>query len=85
MNFYVDFPEYHLFAMSRVDEIPHCKLEFDRMRLKWLRDDSFNVVIAVYAEKFRIRYYEKSQNGWVIEKALLGEDIQLTKRLKMQG
>lgn len=38
MNFYLDFPNVNVFAMSRVDNIPHIKLSIDRMRLKWLKD-----------------------------------------------
>lgn len=62
MNFYLDFPNVSLFAMSRIDNIPHIKLTIERMRLKWLKDLDYNIVIALYGEKINGFYYEKVDN-----------------------
>lgn len=87
MNFYLDFPDLSVFAMSRVDGQPLCKLDFKRMRLKWLRDTKFNVVIAIYSEIFNVYYYEKHRinKRVLLEKTLLGEDVSITRPLVLQG
>lgn len=45
------------------------------MRLKWLRDKSFNVTIAVYAAKFAVRHYESLSSSHLLEKTLIQDDL----------
>lgn len=83
MNFYLDFPSVSVFAMSIIDNVPHCKLNVERMRLKWLKDQNNDIVIAIYGDKINIRFYEKLGNDHLIEKTLLGEDILQIQKIKL--
>jgi hypothetical protein len=76
MHFILDFPEATVFAMSRVDNLPHCKVNITKMRLKWLKDEHYNITIALYGEKVKINYYDIDEDtNSLFEKTLLGENI----------
>ncbi|KAL4492372.1 hypothetical protein ABPG72_005507 [Tetrahymena utriculariae] len=85
MNFYIDFPNVSVFAMSRVDDIPHIKLVINRLRLKWLKDHKNNIIIALYGEKINISYYDKVDSQNLLEKKLMGEDILKVQKVQLSG
>lgn len=58
MNFYLDSQELCIFPLSRLDNIPHCKLELEKMRFLLKKDNNYNTVLAVYSNKFRVKHYK---------------------------
>ncbi len=85
ISFFLDFVDITIYPMCSKTKLPYAAVTLKQMRLKWLRDKKYNVILDLYAKEITISYFEPSNNpDELVEKGITG-DIQLKQIIKLKG
>lgn len=60
ISFFLDFVDITIYPICSMTKLPYAAVTLQQMRLKWLRDKKYNVVLDLYAKEITITYFEPS-------------------------